>query len=59
MLGYLIFSRPFHGLKLTFARRSPAMNRWAILIRPLTWTGLEYLFGQSQQASSTDFDFMV
>ena len=38
MLGYLIFSRPFHGLRLTFGRCSRAMNRRAILIRPLTRT---------------------
>ena len=31
------FSRPFHGLRREILW-SPAMNRWAIVIRPLTRT---------------------
>ena len=48
MLGLSDFSRPFHGLRLTFARHSPAMNRWAILIRPQMRTGFGILFGRSR-----------
>jgi hypothetical protein len=33
------FSRPFHGLRRVFLS-FPAMNRWAIVSRPLSRTGL-------------------
>ena len=36
-----LFSRPFHGLRFRFAPL-PAINRWAIIGRPLTGLGLEY-----------------
>ena len=38
-----LFSRPFHGLRPMFAPL-PAINRWAIIGRPLTRTGPGILF---------------
>ena len=37
MVKGLVFSRPLHGLQI-HADSLPAMNRWAIISRPLTRT---------------------
>src|SRR6266404_1021846 len=47
----LFFSRPLHGLGLTF-RCYPAINRWAIFSRPLTRIERSALFVQSPCVSS-------